>query len=115
MWKPVGRLDTLPEGTLREFNVDGLRIVLARVGDDCYAFQALCPHMRAELSRGTLDGYALTCAAHGSMFDIRNGENTLWIGAMPKVVRQVASVIKRPQDLQTYPVKIEEDDIYVDV
>ena len=39
-----------------------------------YAAQDVCPHAGARLSEGALEGTIITCALHGSQFDVRTGE-----------------------------------------
>jgi nitrite reductase/ring-hydroxylating ferredoxin subunit len=38
------------------------------------AFEDRCPHRGTPLSRGTLAGTTLTCAAHTWEFDVRTGQ-----------------------------------------
>jgi nitrite reductase/ring-hydroxylating ferredoxin subunit len=61
----------LPEGGSRSVRVGGRRIALFREGGALYAVDEACPHMRADLSNGTLRDGILTCAWHGWQFDLR--------------------------------------------
>lgn len=38
-----------------------------------YAFDDTCTHMGCSLANGTLDGTTVSCACHGSQFDIASG------------------------------------------
>lgn len=49
-------------------------VALYRVDATWCAITDRCPHAGAPLSDGELDGPVLTCAAHGSQFDVRNGD-----------------------------------------
>ncbi len=48
-------------------------VALYRVEGTWCAISDLCPHAGAPLSSGALDGPVLTCSAHGSQFDVRDG------------------------------------------
>jgi len=50
-------------GNLAVFNVNGALC----------ATQLTCPHRQGPLNEGTLDGSTVTCAWHGSQFDVRTG------------------------------------------
>jgi nitrite reductase/ring-hydroxylating ferredoxin subunit len=65
-----------------------------------YAFTNNCTHISGPLNEGELCGYVLECPWHLAQFDVRNG----------KVLRGPAR-----QDLYTYPVKIEGDDILIEM
>jgi nitrite reductase/ring-hydroxylating ferredoxin subunit len=53
-----------------------LRIAVARVGDQLYAFDDLCTCAaeHCPLSGGLLAGTTITCQCHGSQFDVVTGE-----------------------------------------
>lgn len=70
----VARLDELPAGQPRAVEVNGTTVVLARVGDDVYAFEGSCTHQGGPLGEGKLSGSRLTCPWHGWMFDVRTGQ-----------------------------------------
>jgi nitrite reductase/ring-hydroxylating ferredoxin subunit len=94
----VAEQDELEEGELLPLEVDGELICLAKVDGEVYAFTDNCTHISGPLSDGELSGYVLTCPWHGAQFDIRTG----------KVLRGPAR-----QDIMTYPVKVEDDSIFV--
>src|SRR5207248_10974824 len=61
----------LPEGASKTVYVGGEQIALFNVGGQIYAIEGRCPHASAPLSdEGTLEGSVLTCARHGSRFDL---------------------------------------------
>lgn len=92
--------DELGEGELYPFEVEGEPYCLARVDGRVYAFTDNCTHISGPLNEGDLEGTTLTCPWHGARFDIATGA----------VVRGPAR-----QELMTYPVKIEEGAIYIDL
>jgi 3-phenylpropionate/trans-cinnamate dioxygenase ferredoxin subunit len=70
------RLEDLPDGGARRFEVDGRAVAVVRIGDDVYAIGDRCSHQDISLSEGEVDPDALTieCWKHGSTFDLRTGK-----------------------------------------
>jgi len=110
----AARIGDLPEGTMKEVSLQGHNILLARVGGKYHAAENICPHMGAKLSQGKLDGAVVTCPRHGSRFDLKDGNVVRWTN-FPGPVSTIARVIKKPQGLKTYQVKVEGDRIQVEV
>ena len=67
---------------------------------DVYAIDDTCTHAEVSLSEGDIDGCEIECWAHGSRFDLRTGE--------PHELPAMTPV-------NTYPVRVDGDDILVDV
>jgi nitrite reductase (NADH) small subunit len=67
-------LDALPAGQPTLVELEGLRIVLARVGDAVYACGDACAHRAGPLSEGKLSAYRLACPWHGWIYDVRTGQ-----------------------------------------
>jgi 3-phenylpropionate/trans-cinnamate dioxygenase ferredoxin component len=95
-------LSDMPERGLLGVEADGAKIVLIATGDGAYyALQDRCSHADFPLSDGEIiDGGRLECQYHGAKFDIASG-------------RAVALPAIRP--VKKYDVKIEGDDILVDL
>jgi len=72
------------------FNVDGV----------FYAIDDACPHQGAPLSEGVLKGCVTVCPWHGAEFDVTNGKLLGGPGG---------------GNVRTYPVKIDGEDVWVDV
>jgi 3-phenylpropionate/trans-cinnamate dioxygenase ferredoxin component len=72
----VGSLAEIPEGELRAFDLPSGRIAVAHVEARMYAFADECTHAGCALSDGDFDDRAatVTCACHGSVFDVETGE-----------------------------------------
>ncbi|MFK5949756.1 MAG: Rieske 2Fe-2S domain-containing protein [Methylococcales bacterium] len=94
-------LDDVWEGDMDVFTTScGVDVLILGVENgDVRAFQAMCPHQEIELVDGEFDGKILTCKAHLWQFDTDTGK-----GVNPKGCQ-----------LAQYPVKIDGDDIYVNV
>jgi 3-phenylpropionate/trans-cinnamate dioxygenase ferredoxin subunit len=73
MFEPVGSISEIATGTMRAYDVGGARVTVASAGDALYAFDDTCTHMGCSLARGRLEGTTVTCACHGSQFDITTG------------------------------------------
>lgn len=112
-WKSVGPESLLSDGQVAEVAIVGVRLMIARAGGNYYAAQALCPHLRANLTRGHLEGFMITCPAHGSKFDIRDGKCAAWVAGLPRLAQKAAQVVAKPKDLRTYPVRVQDGQIWV--
>ena len=88
------------EGEMQAYTVDGTEIVIVHApGAEWRAIQSVCPHQEVELVEGELEGRVLTCRMHLWQFDVLTGR-----GVNPEHA-----------ELALYPLKVEGDDIYVDV
>jgi 3-phenylpropionate/trans-cinnamate dioxygenase ferredoxin component len=104
---PIIKTNELADGHKRRITIGNKEIMLARVDGKYYATDGRCPHARADLSLGRLEGTVLTCPRHGSQFDIMDGHVIRWMrGTVP-------GAVTRP--LKTYPVKIEDDNVLIAV
>lgn len=96
----VGRVDDIPSGEALQVESDGLVLALVRVEDEVYCTADICTHEQAFLSEGFCEGYEIECPLHGSIFDVRTGE----VKSLPAT-----------ESLKTYPVKVEDGDVLVDL
>ncbi len=69
----VCSVDSVPSGTMEQFYVGELEILVVNRGTQFLCLDARCTHAGAPLAEGTLDGDVLTCPWHGSQFNITNG------------------------------------------
>ncbi|MDI3313474.1 MAG: Rieske 2Fe-2S domain-containing protein [Mycobacterium sp.] len=74
-WTPVLPVESLTDGKPRRVEVDGVGLVVCRVGVDgkVAAFGELCPHLAAPMSDGWVDRGRIVCPWHGSRFDAETG------------------------------------------
>ena len=91
-------VDEIQPGKMKRVDIDGHRILLVNVNGNFYATDDTCTHEDASLSTGFLKGELVKCPLHGSRFNVRTGE-----------------VLEDPAEdnLTTYPVRIEDNDILI--
>ena len=73
----------LADGDLREVTAEGLSLVVARTGDRYVTFETWCTHEECPLGDGWLEGEAIRCACHGSLFSLVDGSRTRGAGDRP--------------------------------
>jgi nitrite reductase/ring-hydroxylating ferredoxin subunit len=73
MFISASSTEEMRTGEMRVIDLEGTRVTLARVNDQFYAFDDTCTHMGCSLASGDLDDATVTCACHGSQFDVRSG------------------------------------------
>jgi 3-phenylpropionate/trans-cinnamate dioxygenase ferredoxin subunit len=97
----VAQLADLAESTLMRVDVEGIPICLARLASgEVFAVNDMCSHEDIELSDGDLDGDDVECPAHGSRFDVKTGQ---------------VSGLPAEDPVPTYPVIVEDGQIFIDV
>jgi 3-phenylpropionate/trans-cinnamate dioxygenase ferredoxin subunit len=106
--------DDLNDGELKMVDINDHQILVARIGDDYYASDNLCPHMGGNLSKGKLDGTVITCPRHHSQFDLVDGHVIRWTD-WTGLKLMAGKIFKSPRNLKTYKVKIDEDMITADL
>ena len=65
---------SLPDETVLGVEAGGTLVALARTGGAWYAVEAWCTHAECPLTDGWVEGTAIRCACHGSLFDLATGE-----------------------------------------
>jgi nitrite reductase/ring-hydroxylating ferredoxin subunit len=71
----VGRVEDVPQGTVRRVHAGEEEIALVHCEDGFFATQGHCIHLQGPLGEGDLEGCLLTCPWHGWQYDVRSGEN----------------------------------------
>ena len=60
-----------------------------------------------------LEGKVVACPAHGSAFDVTTGRNLEWVEGLPGLIKRVTEALVKPKDLNTFPVKVEEGQVWI--
>lgn len=72
-WTSVLDSTELTDGRLHAVDADGTPVLLVRYAGRVWAIHDRCGHRGCPLSNGELDGTVVTCACHGSRFDMCDG------------------------------------------
>jgi 3-phenylpropionate/trans-cinnamate dioxygenase ferredoxin subunit len=99
-------------GTMRDVEVEGHHLLIARVGDVYYAADGRCPHMGGHLPQGTLEGTVVTCPRHGSQFDLTDGRCLRWTD-WSGPVKSMAEFVKHPRPLRVYETQVVDGQVRV--
>ena len=101
-WLDVAGISDSAAGKPSRVSVDGLSVLLIRVGDEHLAIGNQCTHQGAGLDRGVVriagSVKTVTCPAHGSMFNLETG----------KPMRPPATKL-----VPVYDVKVEDGRVFV--
>lgn len=69
----VAARNAVAAGEMAVFDVAGTKVNVASTEGCLYAFDDTCTHRGCSLANGELDGTIVTCACHGSQFDVTSG------------------------------------------
>lgn len=98
MW--VKALDNVPkEGTMVEATIGGKKVFVTMNNGILYAAENRCPHEDIALTLGCLKGNRVKCSLHGYSFDLATGDSSE----------------EDVDNMQTYAVKQENNEIYLDL
>jgi nitrite reductase/ring-hydroxylating ferredoxin subunit len=110
----AGNTGEFKDGSKKKVQLQGHEILLARIGDSYYAVSNRCPHFGGDLSAGQLEGNVVTCPRHGSQFNVTDGSVVRWLKG-PGLLSAVSKVVKPEKSLQTYNVRIDGENILIEV
>jgi len=95
----VGPLSSLPSGEIVEVLVGDKKYAVCNVDGELHAIDGSCPHLNGPIGQGALHGEMAVCPWHAWEFNCQTGEND----RNPAV------------KLDTFPVTVEGDEIFIDV
>jgi naphthalene 1,2-dioxygenase system ferredoxin subunit len=99
-WTDLGAFEDVPEEDVLGVETAGKDVALYNVGGQVYATDNICTHGHARLCDGFLEGFEIECPLHQGKFDVRDG-------------RPTCQPVTEP--VRTYPVKIENGRVFVDL
>ncbi|NIM28824.1 MAG: Rieske 2Fe-2S domain-containing protein [Gammaproteobacteria bacterium] len=74
-WKRICATGDIGKDELKKFDVDGVPILIANIGDEFRAFPPACPHMEEPLEQsGICQNGVLTCTKHLWQWDMLTGK-----------------------------------------
>lgn len=97
-FQKIASKNEIENGSMKTFEVNGKKVAIANMDGQFFAIDDTCSHAQCSLGEGFLDEQTVICPCHGSTFDVSNG----------KVLSLPAT-----QNVGSYPVKVEGDDILV--
>lgn len=113
---------------MKHIEIDGNEIFVANVDGKFYAASDRCGHMNARLSMGKLQGTTVICPLHASRFDIVTGKNIKEpvfaplpgrekLPELQKYAEHLGEIMApiKTYDLPTFDVKIDGENILVDI
>src|SRR5215469_9489591 len=74
VFTPIAPIESLPPGTLKGVEAEGVRILLCNLDGEVHAYRNACPGSVLPLDVGQLKGYTLLCPWHNCVYDIRTGK-----------------------------------------
>src|SRR3972149_2767898 len=99
-WIKIAKIADIPEGEIHTLSAGGKKLALAHIGSEIFSIYDTCTHAQCFLGEGSLGGQEGGGACHGSRFDVKSG-----------AVRFLPATVP----ITTYPVKVEGEDILVEI
>ena len=99
-WVKACNLENVKDGQMFGFVHEDKKILLANMQGKIHATDLICTHADADLSTGFLSEEGVRCPLHLSVFNLENGEPQNLPAEIP---------------LKVYNVKIDANEIYVEV
>ncbi|MFC4351108.1 Rieske (2Fe-2S) protein [Fodinicurvata halophila] len=99
-WHKVASSQDVEEGNVIEVKVGETPIALYNIDGEFYATHNICTHAYACLHEGYVEDETIECPLHQGIFDIKTGE-------------ALEGPVEEP--LETYSVKREGEEIYIEV
>jgi naphthalene 1,2-dioxygenase system ferredoxin subunit len=99
-WIKLVPVHEVPGEDVIAVQAEGREIALYGMEGQVYASDNVCTHGNARLCDGFLDGHEIECPLHQGKFDIRSGK---------------AMCAPLTEDLRTYPVKVEDGHVFIEI
>lgn len=99
-WHSVAKTSEVTDGEVIGVEVEGTPIAIYNLDGQYFATHNVCTHAFALLSDGYVDDGKIECPLHQGIFDIRSGK---------------AEEGPVDEDLKTFTVKVEGDELFVEV
>lgn len=96
-WIPLTGINGIPTDGVLAVDVEGLKLIVGRLGDRVIAYRNSCSHLAMSIDRGKVEDGILNCPFHGFQYRLETGE-----------------CLTAPEmSLEPYPVKLKSDRVWV--
>ena len=99
-WHRVCRTDEIDEEDVIQFDHDDKVYAVYNTEKGFFATDGICTHEYQQLSDGIVIGTVIECPLHQGRFEVTNGKAL----SAPVCV-----------DLKTYPVKVEDSEVFIEI
>lgn len=100
-WTRVCAKDEIEQEDLIRFDHQGKTFIVVRSPeDDYYCTDGVCTHEHVHLGDGLVMDHTIECPKHNATFDYRTGE-----------AKRAPACI----NLKTWPVNVQDDDVYIEI
>ncbi len=99
-WKDLMSQDDVFQNEVVGIQFEGKDLAIYDVEGELFASENICNHGNARLCDGFLEGYEIECPHHQGRFDIRDGK---------------ALCAPLTENMKTYPVKIENGRVFINL
>jgi 3-phenylpropionate/trans-cinnamate dioxygenase ferredoxin subunit len=108
----VARVDEIPPGQTKFFQLPAGPVLLANYDGNVYAVSGICSHQLKPLEGAALLGPLIDCPWHHFQFDCRTGENHFPANVYPKDLDHLS---KQLMPLKRYAVEVRDGEVWVDL
>ena len=101
-WNVACAVADVDEGSVVEFEVDGIEILVSNVAGEFRAYPPMCPHMEEPLGDSAIcKGQVMTCTKHLWQWDLVSGKPM--------------GPSENDRCMLMYETKVEDDQVYVNI
>ncbi|MEK6909614.1 MAG: non-heme iron oxygenase ferredoxin subunit [Candidatus Aenigmatarchaeota archaeon] len=100
----IGKLSEFPEGKMKKVFVKNKELLVANINGEISSIDDICTHEECSLADGFLQGEVVTCPCHLAQFNVKTGKKV----ANPATGANI-------EDEPSFKVKVENDEVFVEV
>lgn len=98
MWVEITALNQIPESDILKVKVEETSLILNRQGMNVTCYRNACTHLEYPIDMGKVSDGIITCPFHKFRYKLDTGK-----------------CLNAPDSLESYPVKIEGDRVFVEI
>lgn len=70
----LAKVNDFEDKHIKSYTIMGKKVGIVRQGrGDYFAIEVGCKHQNADLTKGSIDGFVVTCPRHGWKYDLQTG------------------------------------------